>query len=265
LIEGKPPACPFPFLEETEMWLVLCSSSDTSGLWVYEGLRRLGVKPIELVLSEQLAFGSRWEHRLDGSATQFKVTLPDGRTLCSSEITAAINRLLTPAPGFDQQAAISDREYARAELQAFYLSWLHALPGVVINRPGTVGLCGPWYHPSEWVCRASRAGLKVPVYRQSTYDTAQRGYASLAPKGATTMNVIAFRGEVYGKHVAEPVARACAKLAEQAKTELLGIELYATQNGEWTFANATPCPDLSIGGMPLLRNLADALTQGAAS
>jgi hypothetical protein len=247
------------------MWLVLCSSSDTSGLWVYEGLRQLGVGPIELVLSESLAFGRRWEHRLESSATQFRVTLPDGRVLCSSRIRGAINRLLAPAPGIEQQAAISDREYAQAELQAFYLSWLQGLPGVVINRPGAVGLCGPWYHTSEWVCRASRAGLKAPVYRQTATDIAEGGYASLTPDGATTINVIAFRGQVYGGRVAEPVARACTRLAQEARTELLGIELRASQNGEWTFAGATPCPNLEVGGMPLLRSLAQALTQGATS
>lgn len=247
------------------MWLVLCSSSDNSGLWVYQGLRQLGVGPMELVLSESLAFGSGWEHRLDGSATQLRVTLPDGRMLCSSRIRGAINRVVAPAPGIDQQAAISDREYAQAELHAFYLSWLHGLPGVVINRPGAVGLCGPWYHISEWVSRASRAGLKVPVYRQSAQYTAARGYASLAPEGTTTVNLIAFRGEVYGGRVAEPVARACARLAQEARTELLGVELYASQNGEWTFASATPYPSLSVGGMPLLRSLAEALTQGATS
>lgn len=247
------------------MWLVLCSSSDNSGLWVYQGLRQLGVGPMELVLSESLASGSRWEHRLDGSATQLRVTLPDGRTLCSSRIRGAINRVVAPAPGIDRQAAVSDREYAQAELHAFYLSWLHGLPGVVINRPGPVGLCGPWYHISEWVSRASRAGLKAPVYRQSAHDAAACGYTSLAPEGATTINLIAFRGEVYGGRVDEPVARSCARLAQEARTELLGIELYASQNGEWTFSSATPYPSLSVGGMPLLRSLAEALTQGATS
>lgn len=247
------------------MYLVLCSSSDTSGLWVYQGLRQLGVGPIELVFSESLAFGSHWEHRLQGGVTQFRVTLPDGRVLCSSRIQGAINRLLAPAQGNERQAAASDREYAQAELYAFYLSWLQGLPGILINRPGVLGLSGPWYHTSEWVCRASRAGLKAPVYRQSAHDTAKRGYESLAPEGATTINLITFRGEVYGGRVAEPVARACAKLAKDATTGLLGIELYAGQNGEWAFASATPWPPLSVGGTPLLRSLAEALIHGAAS
>ncbi len=247
------------------MWLILCSSSDTSGSWIHQGLRQLGVEPIELVPSECLASGSKWEHRLEGSATQFRVTLPDGRVLCSSKIRGAINRLLSPAPGIEQQAAISDRGYAQAELQAFYLSWLQGLPGIVINRPGPFGLCGPWYHTSEWVCRASRAGLKTPAYRQTANDTAEPGYASLAPERATTINVIVFRGEVYGERVAEPTARACAKLAQEARTELLGIEMYAGQDGQWTFASATPCPSLPAGGMPLVHSLAEALTQGATS
>ena len=107
--------------------------------------------------------------------------------------------------------------------------------------------------------------MKTPVYRQSTHDVAERGYVSLAPEGATITKVIAFRGEVYGGHVAARVARSCARLAQQAATELLGVELYVGENGEWTFASANPCPDLSVGGVPLLHRLADALMQGATS
>jgi len=244
------------------MWLVLCSSSDPSGLWVYQGLKQLGVAPLELVLAEWLAYGSQWEHRLDGSGTHLKIVLPDGRTLCSSRIRGAINRLLAPSPGIAQRAVASDKEYAQAELQAFYLSWLKGLPGVVINRPTAVGLCGSWYHASEWVYRASRAGLATPVYRQTGHDAPEKCYRSLAPEGAAKLNVITFRGEVFGGQVPESTVRACAKLAHEAGTEMLGIELYAAEDGEWTFANATPSPDLSVGGMPLLQSLAQALTQG---
>jgi|SRR5271169_2494114 len=244
------------------MWLVLCSSSDPSGLWVYEGLRQLGVAPLELVLAEWLGYGSRWEHRLDGSGTHLKIVLPDGRVLCSSRIRGAINRLLAPSPGIAQRAAASDKEYAQAELQAFYLSWLNGLPGVVINRPTSVGLCGPWYHPSEWVYRASRAGLPAPVYRQNGHDAAELGYRSLAPEGAGTIKLITFGGEVFGGRVPDRIVGACVKLAHEAKTEMLGIELYAAENGEWTFANATPCPDLSAGGAPLLKRMAQSLTEG---
>jgi hypothetical protein len=244
------------------MWLVLCSSSDPAGLWVYEGLRQLGVAPLELVLAEALAFGSRWEHRLDASGTHIKIVLPDGRVLCSSRIRGAINRLLTPSPGIALQAVASDKDYAQAELQAFYLSWLKGLPGIVVNRPTAMGLCGSWFHPSEWAYRASRAGLPAPVYRQSAHDVPDHCHRSRVPEGAAKQNVIAFRGEVFGGQVPDTLVRACAKLAQEAEAEMLGIELYAAENGDWTFASATPCPDLSAGGNSLLQRLAQALTEG---
>lgn len=256
------------------MWLILCSSSDPSGLWAYQGLRQLGLDQVELVLADWLAHGSRWEHRVNHDATHLKITLPDGRVLCSSRIRGAINRLLAPAPGIAQLAADSDKEYAQAELQAFYLSWLYGLPGTVINRPSAVGLCGPWYHASEWIYRASHAGLATPLYRQSAADTEDRGFRSLAPEGAAKQNVIAFRGEVFatqpctrpgtqsGTQLPQSTVRACTKLAEEAGIELLGLELFASENGDWTFAGATPMPDLSIGGMPLLERLALALNEG---
>jgi hypothetical protein len=247
------------------MWLVLCSSSDRPGLWVYEGLRQLGLDPLELVLAESLAHGSTWEHRVNSTATHLKITLPDGRILCSSRIRGAINRLLVPAPGIAQLAAPCDTEYAQAELQAFYLSWLYGLPGTVINRPTALGLCGAWHHASEWIIRAARAGLPAPYYRQSAHDAEDRGYRSLAPDAAATHNLIAFRGKIFGAQLPEHTARACTKLAQDSGTELLGLELFAGEDGEWTFANATPMPDLAVGGTPLLEHLAQTLREGAPS
>lgn len=247
------------------MYLVLCSASDPSGLWAYEGLRHLGVAPVELVLSEHLAQGARWEHRLDRRGAHIKVALPDGRVLCGSRIRGAINRLSGPPPVIAQQAAESDREYAQAELQAFYLSWLNALPGVVINRPTPVGLCGAWYHASEWALRAGRAGLTVRPYRQSAHDAPDQFYRPQAPAGTATQSFIAFGGEVfggelYGLKLPEPVQEACTKLALDTKAQILGLELYLNADGRWSFAGASPSPDLRLGGLPLLQRMAQELT-----
>src|SRR5215469_6525369 len=106
------------------MWLVLCSSADTAGLWAYEGLRQLGLRPLELVTSECLAAGSRWEHRLDNNNVYLKIVLSGGRVLCSSQIRGALNRLVTPSIEAVRHTMSSDREYAQAEFHAFYLSWL---------------------------------------------------------------------------------------------------------------------------------------------
>ena len=244
------------------MWLVLCSYSDTAGIWAYEGLRRLGVTPLELVTSEALAGARLWEHRLDAEGSHVKITLADGRVLCSGEIRGALNRLVGPAPQALQPAAPADREYAQAELMAFYLSWVKALPGVVINRASALGLCGSWYQSSEWMCRAARAGLRTPSYRLSGRDALDQEFRSLAPDGAGKLSVIVLRGKVFGGRVSEGIERACGRLADDAEAEMLGVDFFAGADDEWTFAGAAPVPDLRCGGMPLLERLKQVLTQG---
>jgi|GEM_PF-512640 len=255
----------------TTMYLVLCSATDTSGLWTYEGLKHLGVAPLELVLAESLGQpATRWEHRLDRKGAHIKFAPPDGRVLCGSRIRGAINRLPGPPPAIALQAADSDREYAQAELQAFYLSWLNALPGVVLNRPAPSGLCGAWHHASEWAMLAGRAGLPVRPYRQSASDAPEQFYMPQAPEGVVACRFIAFAGavfggELYGVQLPEPVVQACGRLAQEAKAQVMGIDLYLDGDGpegRWSYAGATPSPDLRIGGMPLLRRMAKELTEG---
>jgi len=243
------------------MYLVLCSSYDSPALWAYEGLKQLGVAPIELVLAESLALASQWEHRLDRNGTHLKIVLADGRVICGSRVRGTINRLHAPSPRIAQQAVDSDREYAQSELQAFYLSWLNGLPGVVINRPTPVGLCGAWYHASEWASRASRAGLRITRHRQSGHDNPDQSYQRPLPHGIAKHTVIAFRGEVFGREVSRPIADACVRLASSAKAELLGVDMYLDVDGQWTFAHASTSPDLSLGGAPLLMRLAQELTR----
>jgi len=164
-----------------------------------------------------------------------------------------------------QRATPADSDYVQAEMYAFYLSWVNALPGVVINRPTPLGLCGPWYHASEWVYRASRVGLRTPQYRLSGRESLATTFNTLAPAGATTINVITLGGKVYGGYLPKATAGACSDLAEDAGADLLGITLYLDNDHNWTFAGAVPMPDLAVGGMPLLSALANQLTQGASA
>jgi hypothetical protein len=253
------------------MWLVLCSSEDASAIWAYQGLKRMGIAPLELVTAESLAC-SQWEHRLSGSGTLTRITLANGRVIDGDKVKGALNRLHGPSPYALQKAADSDREYAQAELTAFYLSWLHGLPGVVINRPTPMGLSGAWLHPSEWTLRAWRAGLRTRRFRQSAQDAGDRdglqgprcvGRDS-GSRASGKQSVIALRHGVFGGLVSNSVARACGKLVANIGAELLGIEL-AAEGGQWVFAEATPSPDLRAGGTPLLRCLAQVLMEGASS
>jgi hypothetical protein len=242
------------------MWIVLCSATDTSALWAYQGLRQLGVAPLELVTAEALASATHWEHTLNGSA-HVTIKLADGRRICSSNLRGVLNRLSGPAAEMLQRAVPGDQDYVQAEMYAFYLSWIHSLLGVVINRPTPLGLSGPWYHPSEWVYRASRAGLPTPQYRLNARDPQDDAFGTLAPAGSTTLNVITMGGTIYGGYVPGGTVRGCARLAESAGTDLLGVSLYLDNDARWTFAGAMPLPDLTVGGTQLLRALADKLTE----
>jgi hypothetical protein len=236
------------------VWLLLCSSTDAPALWAYQGLRRFGVAPLELVFAEGLARADRWDHRLDAHGVHLTVTLADGRVIDASRVRGVMNRLITPSPMCTFWTAAQDSEYVQSELHAFYLSWLKSLPGIVINKPTGTGLCGSWMHPSEWTFRAARAGLKTRCYRQEARREPER-FATHAKTG----RLIAFQGEVFGSPPPEGIKTACTKLAEDAGAEMLGIDFQVDASGQWIFSDATPCPDLSLGGMPLLSRLANVL------
>ena len=155
----------------------------------------------------------------------------------------------------------SDREYATSEMQAFYLSWLNAVPGVVANRPTPQGMSGSWRHISEWALRADRAGFRVPRYRQTDLDPVERGYAPLAPAGTQVTNLVVLDGVgVFGAPVPERITASCLALAKAENTRILGVDVYQDEGGDWLFANATPTPWLQAGGDTLLDGLVTLLT-----
>jgi hypothetical protein len=247
------------------MWIVFCSSSDHSALWAFEGLQRRGLAPLELVTTESLAVARFWEHRVGAGGAHLKIGLHDGRTLCSSRIRGALNRIAAPSATLIQHAVDSDREYAMSEMQAFYLSWLNAVPGNVVNRPTPQGISGAWRHASEWALLAHRSGFKVPRYRQTDLDPMEQGYAPLAPAEATLTNLIVLNGAgVYGAPIPEKIAASCQALAKSEKIGILGVDVYQDAAGDWLFAGATPTPWLQFGGEPLLDGLATLLTKGDA-
>jgi len=252
------------------MWLVMCSTADVSALWAYQGLKQLGLAPLELVTAESLACASRWEHRLSSTntgiaSTRIRITLANGLVIDGSRVRGVLNRLYAPSETALQCAVPSERPYAQAEMLAFYLSWLHGMPGVVINRPTPIGLCGPWFHPSEWAVRAGRAGLKTPTFRQSARDDHRQDAIPAASEKFARHSVIAMRHEVFGIPVPQSVAKSCRRLVSDVGTEMLGIDLSFDARGEWQFASAVSSPDLRQGGLPLLQRLAQILMQGSAT
>ncbi len=227
--------------------VVLCEPTDFDALWAARGLRRRGAR-VELVGSQALGCALGWEHRLGREPASVSITLHDGRTIDSGQDVAVLNRL-GGTPSAHLAAAEDDRDYARQELHALFLSWLSALPGPVVNRPTPQSLSGGWRHPSHWALLAARAGIAAE-YRQSSADPPEfpatgRLCDPFAPRRSVLVvgeRVISVGGDVPGR-----TAEACRRLRELSGETLLGVEL-AQSDGELQLDGVTTTPALSPGG-----------------
>lgn len=239
------------------MWLMICSAQDTPALWAYQGLHARGLNPIELVTVEMLTTKAKWEHTVGIDGANFNITLPDGRAINNRFVKGAVNRL-THVP-LDHLAGAPDFEYATQEYTALFMSWLKALPSPIFNAPQSQGLSGAWRHVSEWVCLAAQAGLPTPSYSQGSHDEIDEStqIRRIVPDGTPTTMAITLGDHVFGPMLPPRISAACKELARIVETPLLGIELtVGPPQGLWTFAGATPLPDLRLGGEALLDELA---------
>jgi hypothetical protein len=248
------------------MWLVLCDASDASAVWVCQEMRSRGVAPLELLTADDLALADYWEHRIGrGRASiRFRAGALD---IDGELLHGVLNRLYSvPVPHW-QSKPKSDRDYVQQELVALFLSWLHALPCPVINRPTPQGLSGQWRCESEWVWLARQAGLAVAPYRQSSRDRIDemKGERRLVSAGALVQTVIVVGDAALGAAAPPPVIAACKRLARIARTELLGIDFTDGAAGPWTFAGANPVPFLTLGGQPLIEQLCERLAMPRAA
>jgi hypothetical protein len=230
------------------MWLVLCDRTDHAALWAYRGLAARGLEPLELVTADALAYALRWEHRVGAAGASVQVELADGRRIDGRRVRGVLNRLVAVPDGQLSLAREEDRDYARQELYAFFLSWLACLPGRVVNRPVPQGLCGAWRHRSEWLALAAAAGLETVPFRMDG-DAPTDGFV------AATRVVPVVDGEALGEGLPASFRAGCARLAELAGAVVLGVEL--ASGG--LVSGATPLPELRLGGERALDLLAAAL------
>ena len=245
------------------MWLVLCPSSDEAGRWAFASLRARGVTPIEMVMSESLAY-AHWDHRVRSGGASVSMALPDGRCFFHHDIRGVLNRLAF-VPG-EALTLIhqSDREYVHQELNAFFISWLHTLPGPILNPPTPQGLCGRMRHWSEWCHLAVQAGLPTARYWQSSREAAPPFalHARAPGVGAGSSSVIVIGDRVVGS-VPAPVAAACVRFAALARTPILGVEFSSDRSQTWQVSGVTILPDLRWGGDSVVDALAQALCGSA--
>jgi hypothetical protein len=232
------------------MWLVLCHATDAAAIWAYHGLMNRGLSPLELVSAETLAFSLHWEHRVNSDGASFRITMADGRQIVSEGISGAINRIeFAPVPHWNW-ASPGEQEYVQQEMTALYTSWLHALPGTVMNRATARGLSTSWRRPAEWNRLATEAGLSTSGYQ--SWVTAQ-------PTSSNERLVFVVDGIVLPDN---PVAEGCRRLACLSEIPLLGISFEVERDGTWRFTHATGAPDLRLGGTALLNVLKSRLEAG---
>lgn len=243
------------------MWLVLCHTTDVAALWAYQGLKARELAPLELISAESLTYSLCWAHRIGAAGTDVEITLADGRAIRSDHVRGVLNRLLFVPLEHWRSATQGDRDYVQQELTAFYASWLYSLPCPVINRPTALSLAGSWRHPSEWNWLAARAGLPTSVYRQSSLNLATEtpGDSGSSPAGTRRETVFTLADRFIGPAATAELREGCLHLAELSGTTLLGIEFNVDTHGEWLFVNATPTPNLILGGSALLNEIQLAL------
>jgi hypothetical protein len=239
------------------MILVLCEETDQSALWAAKALRLRG-KTLAIVTGADLAVAERWEHTIGAAGADCELRLGGGAVLRGRDVAAVFNRLAFVPSAWQRRFGGPDRDYALVEMHAFYLSWLHALPGPKLNAPTPQGLCGNQRHPSAWTALAARAGLPVRPFRQTSDDDPLliwQTAGSPRANASATLHVIGDR--VIGPGLlAERHGAACRRLAQLAGLVLLGVDFAAAADGSWQMTRASLLPDLTSGGAAL----ADALT-----
>ncbi len=184
------------------------------------------------------------------------IRLADGRRIGGGAPVPILNRLAFLPSAWVGRIGGPDRDYGLQEMYALYLSWLHAMPGVVINRPSPAGLCGAWRHPSRWALLAGQAGLPVRAYRSSHGDAPE-----IAGAAVTAPPLTAF---IIGDRVVAPglpgaLVAPCRELARRSGSALIGVD-FATGDRGWEFAGASAMPDLTLGGNALIEALACSFT-----
>lgn len=237
--------------------LVLCEEYDHAAVWAADRLRARGWD-VDLMAGAALAAAGQWEHRVGAGGNTISIRLADGRRIGSDAPIPVLNRLSYLPGALLHRLGGPDRDYALQEWYALYLSWLHALPGPVVNRAVPAGLCGAWRHPSQWTQLSARAGLPVRPYRQSHRDDPMIAMAAAMAPAPLTAFVAG--GRVVAPTLAVALHAPCRALARMAGVVLLGIDFApAPGGGSWEFIGASVTPNLISGGEPLIDALAAAL------
>jgi hypothetical protein len=177
-----------------------------------------------------------WRFRVGAPAESAAVV--SGRVVPVAAIAGVLTRLSAISPEDLPHIAASDRDYVAAEMTAFLIAFLSALPCKALNRPSAGALSGPAWRPEQWIRLAARAGIPVVArHRRVGRDMAP----AVEPETATEAMLIGDR--VFGAQ-APLLADWARALAREAGVDLLRLG-FARQGGGYALAGVNPWPDLA--------------------
>jgi hypothetical protein len=234
------------------MWLVLCDPGDRSALWAGLELRSRGMHPVEFVSPMQLVCAPQFEYLAEsGEPVRASVTLTSGPRIDVTRLRGTLNRATRVEYPQLRHAAVTDRPYVQAEMDAVFLAWLGALGAPLFNPPQTSGWAGPLLHPFAWALQAQRAGFTTMACRC--------GYAGLEVPvaGGPTSSYLVFAKRTFPA-LPDALTQAALNLSERVRVPLLGITLAWSAAGEANFVGASAKPDLQVGGGAFLDALSAA-------
>lgn len=180
-----------------------------------------------------------WRHSVgkpqDGAA------VVAGQIVPASAITGVLTRLPAIHPDMLPHIHADDREYVAAEMTAFLIAFLSALPCRLLNRPTAGSLLGPAWRPEQWTRAAAKAGIPVrPIHR----SVRPNALSPPEPEIAAELTLIGDR--VFGG--VEPGMAAWARSLAQAAGVVMLTLGFARYASGFALATADPMPSLNTPG-----------------
>ena len=163
-----------------------------------------------------------WSYRVgSGDST---LACVDGERIEARRIRGVLSRLVAVAEHHLPQVDAADRAYVAAEMGAFLIAWLSALPCPVVNRPVPPSLAGPSWHWAQWARLAWRLGLAVaPLHcsvRPGIDDEADSATAPPTTAPPLRVDVV---GDVAVNEPRPALADQARRLARAAGVSQLGL------------------------------------------
>jgi hypothetical protein len=123
--------------------LVIAEANDADAVWCRQALAESFRGPVVQVTPSEMVMAPQLSHRLGTDHESVQLTLARGLTLAGPDLAGVVNRIQRLPDRHFVQAQGTEHGYAAAELHAFFLGWLSALPCPMFNAPTPACLHGP--------------------------------------------------------------------------------------------------------------------------